>query len=59
MDHFNAPSCWAAERLVELRAFFECRPMGDDERRIDLALLDTFEKLGQIVLDRRLGPCGR
>jgi hypothetical protein len=29
--------------------------MGDDERRIDLALLDTFEKLRQIVLDRCLG----
>ena len=29
--------------------------MSDDKGGIDFALLDTFEKLGQIVLDRRLG----
>ena len=54
-DHFDAAVLFGSERFVEFRAFFKCRSMGDDERRIDFTLLDAFEKLGQIVLDRCLG----
>src|SRR5258708_40111787 len=45
-----------AEGLVEFGPFFERCPMGDDEGRFDLALLDAFPELRQILLHRRLGP---
>jgi hypothetical protein len=45
-DHFDAAVLFGAESLVELWAFLKGRPMGDDERRIDFAPLDAFEKLG-------------
>src|SRR5437588_7550908 len=44
-----------AEGLVEFGSFFERCPMGDDKGRVDLALLDAFHELRQIVLHWRLG----
>ena len=49
------PSFLSRKVLIELGALFERRRVGDDERGIDLALLDTLQQLRQIVLDRRLG----
>ena len=51
----DARVVFVAECLVEIRAFFECRAMSDDEGRIDLAVLNTLHQQRQIMLDRRLG----
>src|SRR5215218_5104931 len=53
-DDLDAAVVLGSEGLVELWALLKCCAMRDDERRIDFAFLDAREKLGQVMLHRRL-----
>jgi hypothetical protein len=39
-----------AERLVGVRRFLQGKPMGDDERWIDLVFLDSLQQRRKVVL---------
>ncbi len=53
-DDFDAAVLLVIEHLVEVGAFFEARRVGDDEGRVDVAVLDMRQQLRQVALDRRL-----
>src|SRR4051812_16908030 len=53
-DDLDAAVLLGAKCLVKLRSLFERGAVRDDEGRIDLAFLDPFEKLGQVMLHRGL-----
>ena len=57
--HLDAAVLLVAERLVEFGSVLERRAMGDDEGRIDVALLDPLQELAAGSAAPGSAPCGR